>query len=63
MTGCGILTAAVRAWTTFGMTVGGFLPASSLSGGVRVHMFLGEVAVTAHGRAIPLLALVTACGR
>ena len=56
------MTAAVFARTALSVTGRGLLPAVGLGGSVRVPMFVGEVAVTACGHAIPLAALVTACG-
>ena len=59
VSGCGLMTAA---GTALSVTDRGLLPAVGLVGSVRVPMFVGEVAVTARGHAIPLDALVPACG-
>ena len=62
VSGCCLTTAAGFAGTALSVTGRCLLPAVGLGGSVRVPMFVGEVAVTARGLAIPLAALVPACG-
>ena len=58
---CGLLTAVDLVVLALarrpGVTGCGILTTIGLSEGVRVHMFVGEVALTSRGHAIPLPAL------